>query len=317
MAAVNRWAIYTYTLPLKRPILARGANRLQRKGLLILRRMNNEIRVGEAAPITGFHPHTLSQVRDELIDFFSHPKPSKRIQLSTLARFALEMTEQKPSPVIPVSVNGLLSPTTPINPSFSCYKIKVGRAALADEIDFLLNVALPEHATIRLDANRAWSVSEALAFWNGIEAIHAKIEYIEEPLLDPAQLGTLPLPIAIDESLPLLKESIWDIPTLSAIVLKPTLQGGLCESRKWMQRASERNISAVVSSTFESSIGIHALCNLAAVQPKTTHGLGTASWFAADLIAQRALPRNGILTSGFDVQASDIHTEFLQLDAQG
>ena len=84
-----------------------------------------------------------------------------------------------------------------------------------------------------------------------------------------------------------------------------------------MQKASERNISAVVSSTFESSIGIHALCNLAAAQPKTTHGLGTASWFAADLIAHRALPHNGFLRSGSDVQASDINTEFLQLDAQG
>ncbi len=315
---MSRWAIYTYTLPLKRPILARGAHRFERKGLLLFRTVKGETRVGEAAPIQGFHPHTHSQVCTELIAYCSHPQPEKRNALSPLARFALEMTEQEvPSATTPIQINGLLSLTAPIDPSFSCYKIKVGRTSLKEEVDFLLRMPLPNHARLRLDANRAWSVSEALAFWDDIRPLHSKIEYIEEPLQDPQLLHTLPLPIAVDESLPDLKERCWDIQALRAIILKPTLQDGISGTKWWIQQASDRNIDAVISSTFESSIGIHALCNLAALQPSTIHGLGTASWFAADLIPQRALPEKGFLLAGVAVNPEEIDRRFLRLEARG
>ena len=117
MDVVNRWAIYTYTLPLKRPILARGENRRQRKGLLLFLKTKERIGIGEAAPIDGFHTHTLQQVQTELIAYCTHRQTAKREDLSALSRFALEMTEQTPSS--PQSIAPVESQCTSVGPGRS------------------------------------------------------------------------------------------------------------------------------------------------------------------------------------------------------
>ena len=67
----------------------------------------------------------------------------------------------------------------------------------------ILITHLDHHISLRLDANRAWTLDEALEFASGIKGI--KIEYCEESLKNPEQLDSFleksDLPIALDETL--------------------------------------------------------------------------------------------------------------------
>ena len=151
---------------------------------------------------------------------------------------------------------------------------------------------LPAQTKIRLDANCAWSLSECMLFWSLIKGHTKNIEYIEEPLSNPDDYIQLPIPFALDERLAMFKEQLHTLPYLRAIILKPSLLGfHSCE--EWIYKATVLNLNAVISSTFESSIGLFAYARIA--QPNTHCGLGTNSWFKEDLLEQRALPQKGML----------------------
>ncbi|GIL93104.1 hypothetical protein Vretifemale_20563 [Volvox reticuliferus] len=84
---------------------------------------------------------------------------------------------------------------------------------------------------------------------------------------------------------------------LAAVVVKPSVLGGLevaMEAARWARR---RGVQVVISSSFESSVGLAALVQLAATVGSASgdgggssggpslvhHGLGTLQWFAADV----------------------------------
>ncbi|GIL50277.1 hypothetical protein Vafri_6487 [Volvox africanus] len=84
---------------------------------------------------------------------------------------------------------------------------------------------------------------------------------------------------------------------LAAVVVKPSVLGGLeaaMDTARWAQR---RGVQVVISSAFESSVGVAALVQLAAAVDDSArggggggggpavahHGLGTLQWFAADV----------------------------------
>ena len=75
-----------------------------------------------------------------------------------------------------------------------------------------------------------------------------------------------------------------------ALVLKPAVLGGFERTALLAAWAAQRGMHAVVSSAFESGLGLSQLAQLAAalevapgVQP-AQHGLATLSWFAEDLL---------------------------------
>lgn len=108
-------------------------------------------------------------------------------------------------------------------------KVKVGgETGPVRDAEYVLELlaAVPDGSSLRLDANQAWSIEDALAFCEVIErgrdggsevdgsaleqgqgSIRSKIEYLEEPLRDPRMLGEFwersgkALPYALDESL--------------------------------------------------------------------------------------------------------------------
>ncbi len=68
---------------------------------------------------------------------------------------------------------------------YRTFKLKVGSLPVEDEVEriaTLRRLAGPD-AKIRLDANRAYQLTDALNLTQAIE--HYKIEYIEEPLRNP------------------------------------------------------------------------------------------------------------------------------------
>ncbi|MAA78731.1 MAG: hypothetical protein CL916_05685 [Deltaproteobacteria bacterium] len=288
----DNWAVYTYELPLYKPIAARGSNRLLRKGILIFIRHEWGIGIGEAAPIEGFHPIPIHTVQEEILQALKHP--DKLGSIHPISRCAIEMAHQQPLGYGSVPINGLVTHKGDIDPQFSCYKIKVGRQSVHDDIVMVRSIlaTLPSQTSIRLDANCAWTLHQCMDFWRGINGKAHNIEYIEEPLSNADEYSQIAIPFAFDERLSLFGDALHNFPTLRAIILKPSLLG-LSHCSQWIEKATQRKVHAVISSTFESSIGLFAY---AAIAQSNTHcGLGTNSWFKEDLLEKRATPRDGTL----------------------
>lgn len=192
----------------------------------------------------------------------------------------------------------------------TCIKIKVGRVKNPlDDAAAVLAVRdiVGSDVLLRVDANRAWSMEEAVAFGGAVQS--AGLQYIEEPLKDPtadtiAQFySETGIPVALDESIDeglfgfFLEDGYWSTATdleplpsgIAAVVLKPSVLGGFLQASRLAKIARSRGASVIFSSAFESPLGLLQLAHLAAVEdPEGTmhHGLGTGEWL--DLSAQPA-----------------------------
>lgn len=78
---------------------------------------------------------------------------------------------------------------------------------------------------------------------------------------------------------------------VAALVLKPAVLGGFERTAELAAWARQRGMLCVLSSSFESSLGVAQLAQLAAafdaaagLAGSTQHGLATLSWFAEDLL---------------------------------
>ena len=174
---------------------------------------------------------------------------------------------------------------------YKIFKLKVGDRNIALDIKKVqdLRLILEKDCLLRLDGNRVWSLKEANIFAE--LAGHEKIEFIEEPLSEAARLSEFyqanHMPIALDETLSVVQCGITApgrcMPTLAnsegvkAYVLKPTVLG-LTASLAWIEEARRQGKKAIISSSFESPVGLKVLANLACLTSQTA-GLGTERWF--------------------------------------
>jgi len=116
-----------------------------------------------------------------------------------------------------------------------------------------------------------------------------RVEYVEEPLAEPGRLGELAgmwgLPVALDESLVGMgPEDLGGHRYVRAVVLKPTLLGGLYRTLRFAEEAKALGIKAVISSSYESGVGTGALVALAAAVGDEPVGLDTYRRLAEDVI---------------------------------
>lgn len=178
---------------------------------------------------------------------------------------------------------------------YTAVKVKAGAGPVDADVDVALALAAAHPGTLdfRIDANRAWDYAAALAF-AASTAPYCPIEYIEEPLANPARLAEFArsagVPIALDETLvqapDLAAELVADV---SALVLKPTLLGGIERVLDWFAAAEQAGLAPVVSGCFESGVGHAALVALAAGtdRPDLAAGLDTYSRLAEDVLEHR------------------------------
>jgi O-succinylbenzoate synthase len=200
-----------------------------------------------------------------------------------------------------VMVNGLVLDDSPIietarrfsREGYRAVKVKVGRRPVDEDVVRVRDVRreLGHSVGLRLDANRAWSFDDAVRF--GETILDCEPEYVEEPLSNPSRLGELVkrtgMRVALDESLvDMTPEELLCHTHISAIILKPTLLGGPERAAMFARQAREMKIKVIVSSCFESSIGIAALAQFAAAYntSDTPAGLDTLSWFEHDLLEE-------------------------------
>ena len=330
---ISSCRIFRYRLPLVGPLPLAGGVIHEREGLLIrIDSDSGAWGWGDAAPLPGFSRESVDEAVAEATAWAERLRgaqveprgddletwlgcesaaaasPSVRFGLETaLASLARRMEDGAAAELVcfdgSVPVNGLLAGSREQVLSDArrlrdggcrAVKLKVGSRSVVEDVEVTGAVrdAIGDGVGLRLDANRSWSPEQAVAF--GRELGDAGVEYLEEPLRDPAHLRELfdatGIPVALDESLLELRpDDIEGRPEVGAVVLKPTLLGGLASARKWAAKASEMNIRPVVSSCFESGVGLLALAGFAweRTGEAVPAGLDTYRWLAADVVEPR------------------------------
>ena len=190
---------------------------------------------------------------------------------------------------------------------FRCVKLKVGwGVSVQEEIERVAAVrdAIGPAMHLRLDANEAWNLEEAIAILS--QCVPYDIQYVEQPLKahDLAGMHSLrqviPIPIAADEALHSLESArlVLDNEAADILVIKPQLAGGLRVGQEIIQAATEQGVRSVITSTLEAGIGLVAALHLAAASPAITLecGLATLHLLSDDLLIEDLPVRDGFLT---------------------
>ncbi len=199
-----------------------------------------------------------------------------------------------------VQVNALLDAREPdvisqairlVKDGFHTIKMKVGRQSITDEINLLkkFHHILGDQCELRLDANRAWTLEEAVTFGRAVR--DCNIAYIEEPLQNPEKLTTFyqetQIPFALDEYLIEIGGDLSRIPVgAAAIVIKPGVLGGVQDLIQIARQGEKQGISPIFSCPFYSSIGSLMVAQMATgfINKRREVGLDTLKWFKEDLL---------------------------------
>ncbi|MCX8018133.1 MAG: o-succinylbenzoate synthase, partial [Rhodocyclaceae bacterium] len=302
-------AVFPYCLPLIRPWRAARATLTERRGALLeLSDAAGLAGWGDCAPLpSGGDPQAVIAA---LAAWACRPASADFTQLPPEARWAIETAQadlaarRAGSPLWrhlggrrgEVEINAALGALDDGLPArlaqaaaqgFRIGKLKVGLAPVDEEIARLK--ALDATLRLRLDANRAWSETDAARFLHAM--VDLPIEAVEEPLAQPtleklAQLqAKLPFSLALDESLPSFgHEAVIATRAVRRLVLKPARLGGIAATRVIAATAQAAGIEVVLTAVVDSAIGVAATAHLAAaLAPQMAHGLGTSAWLAADL----------------------------------
>ena len=160
--------------------------------------------------------------------------------------------------------------------------------------------AIGADGLVRIDANGAWSVDEAVSRIGVLGRAAGGLEYVEQPVASVEDLAVVrrrvDVPIAADESIRRAADPyrVRDLEAADIAVLKVQPLGGV---RACLRIAEDIGLPVVVSSAVESSVGIAAGVALAAALPDLPHacGLATVQLLTRDVVADPLLPVDGAL----------------------
>jgi O-succinylbenzoate synthase len=160
--------------------------------------------------------------------------------------------------------------------------------------------ALGPSGHLRVDANAAWSVDQAVAAIAELDRAAAGLEYVEQPCASVEDLAAVrrrvSVPIAADESIRRDADPyrVRDLDAADIAVLKVQPLGGV---RACLRIAEDIGMPVVVSSALETSLGLAAGVALAAALPRLDHacGLATRSLLTADVASPELVPVDGML----------------------
>jgi O-succinylbenzoate synthase len=156
-------------------------------------------------------------------------------------------------------------------------------------------------ARIRVDANAAWSVEEAVTALLALSDFD--LEYAEQPCATVEELvevrRRVEVPIAADESVRKASDPlrVARLGAADVIVVKVAPLGGVAKA---LRIAEQCGLPVVVSSALDTSVGISAGVALAAALPELPYacGLATTSLMAADVVRPSLDGHGGFLRVG-------------------
>lgn len=201
-----------------------------------------------------------------------------------------------------IPINGLIWMGTPefmkqqihakLEAGFRCIKLKIGALDFKTEFELLESIRKaysPEEVTLRVDANGAWSMTNALENLKHLSDL--SIHSVEQPIEagnwnEMAELCLKsPVPIALDEELigiTAQAEMQRLIETIrpAYLILKPSLHGGFAGCESWIELAEKNGTGWWITSALESNIGLNAIAQWAFhLNAKNEQGLGTGQLF--------------------------------------
>ena len=324
-----RHSLTEFSATLSRPIANANHAWATRRGLLLrVQRGDGTEGLGEASPLPDYSPDTLADcqryLRTDLRLF-----PADELGLLRIQEFVDHMPEELPAARFAVesalldllaqergeSVSELLgaknesasrcglihaqdalrSVSALRSRGIRYGKLKVGRNWTAELAAIrALREQFPSFR-LRLDANGAWSLPEALQKLQTLR--NQNIEFVEQPV-PPAKMHNLvgsPVPLAADESMHsrLGREALATLlrdTALVAVVLKPTVLGGLLACMKIKKWAQQNGVESVASHCFEGAVGTAAVAELA-VATKGTFAAGVDRHAALAVLPQAVIPQ--------------------------
>ena len=198
-----------------------------------------------------------------------------------------------------------------IEAGFTTLKLKAGAEretdALVERIR-AIRAAVGPDVRLRLDVNGAWDLPTAE---ERLEAVaRFGIEYAEQPLPADDVAGMAELrrlvrvPVAADEAAdsPGAVRALLAADAVDVLVVKPARVGGPAAVAEIAERAARRGVPVVVSTLFETGMGIAAALAAAAALPAVSgarvpgplaHGLATAGLLEHDLLVAPLVVEDG------------------------
>jgi O-succinylbenzoate synthase len=160
--------------------------------------------------------------------------------------------------------------------------------------------ALGPGGRIRVDANGAWTVTQAVDAIGALDVAAGGLEYVEQPCRTLAELAEVrrltQVPIAADESIRRATDpaKVALAGAADVAVIKVAPLGGV---RSALRIAAAAGLPVVVSSAVDSSVGLTAGLALAAALPELPFacGLGTVSLLADDVTSTALRPVDGFI----------------------
>lgn len=240
-----------------------------------------------------------------------------------LRREASETVPVNATIALPDAASAAAAAATARASGFPCVKLKVGMAAHAEgecERVAAVRQAIGERLKLRLDANGAWRVEQAIRTIQALEPYD--VELIEQPVAcgDYGDMEALRrvreavrIPIAADEAVSSVAaaERVLRAGAAQVLVVKPMAVGGLRPAHDIIERAEGQGVACIVTTTLDAGIGVAAALHLAATLPAPglACGLATASLLTTDLLTAPLAVREGRMRRpnavGLGVQLDD------------
>jgi o-succinylbenzoate synthase len=182
---------------------------------------------------------------------------------------------------------------------YSCFKLKVGLPDDGERVA-AVRAALGTWPALRLDANGAWTVAEAI---ERIEQLaEHDLELVEQPCATLAELAEVraqvATPIAADEPIRNADDvrHAVELGACDAVNVKLAGSGGFMPARDALREARAAGISAWLSSTLDGPWAIAAALQLASQEHLTLAcGLATLDVFDGPIAATLAPPQQGLM----------------------
>ncbi|POT59789.1 o-succinylbenzoate synthase [Citrobacter amalonaticus] len=288
--------VYRWQIPMDAGVVLRDRRLKTRDGLYVCLQDGEREGWGEISPLPGFSHETWEEAQAELLGWVDgwlqgRDAPSQlpsvafgvSCALAEMAGTLPEAADYRAAPLCTGDPDDLVLQLADM-PGEKVAKVKVGlyEAVRDGMVVNLLLEAIPA-LRLRLDANRAWTPLKAQQFAKYVNPEHrSRIAFLEEPCKtrDDSRAFARETGIAIawDESLREDDFSFVAEEGVSAVVIKPTLTGSLDKVREQVQTAHALGLTAVISSSIESSLGLTQLARIAAwLTPQTIPGLDTLS----------------------------------------
>ena len=310
MTVIDSVNIYRYKLRLTSPIAWDRQTRTHRRGLLVCLGHGDDSGWGDIAPLPGFSAESLTEAQAwaevfarEILESPLGTLDLSAIKIPPSVRFGFELalcnldtatSKQSQQEASAVACCGLIGHENNqqfylahslVSSDYRAVKLKLGRQSLEEDLNTVHTICgkYPE-LEVRVDANRSWSIKTAKEFVQATQNL--RLDYLEEPLKDKTELMELArnciIPIALDETLR-GKDAKKYQKVADVRVLKPTLAGGIYTTLAQIEQAVQENARCIISSSYESGVGMLGLIELARKLPEEIHGLDTYKVFERDV----------------------------------